>query len=98
MRVLKVAYYSHEFSVYDVTVTCNFAGAKHTCFGELSSQGMKKNSIRHLGRKIGYHIRVFAAIYALLKKKTHFLKATHPIQIHRAVLEKLPFGKKFKKF
>ena len=33
----------------------------------------------------------------ILKKKTHFLNAIHLIQIHRAVLEKLPFEKKVKK-
>ena len=46
----EVAYYSHVFSVYDVTITYNFPAAKRACFGELSSQ-VKKNSIRTSTRK-----------------------------------------------
>ena len=45
------AYYSHVFSVYDMTITCNFPSAKRAYFGELLSQGMKKNSIRTSAEK-----------------------------------------------
>ena len=46
LRGREVAYYSHVFSVYDVTITYNFPDVKRPYFGELSNQCMKKNSIR----------------------------------------------------
>ena len=57
------------FSVYDVTITCNFPTAKRACFGELSSQGIvtSENTTR-LGWLTQLRVILFLVVAALANK------------------------------
>ena len=58
----EVAYYSHVFSVYDVTITYNFPAAKRACFGELSSQGVWRKIVSRPENSLSYS-RIYTRLH-----------------------------------